>query len=370
MIHKQSCFSLFCRLFLGISLPLLWVLSGCGQSESTPPADQPGSSVEQGTPSVAVQTQALRIGTMEETIKTYGRVAPLPGHIQLTTVSYEASVRNIMVAEGQAVSAGQPLIEVTPSPAAQLALEQAELEQESATKNMALVKDRLDLKLATQQELLVEQQRLDLATQRLSNLRAKGLDGSNRIIKADSDGVIWQIRVQPGEMIPAGQTMIAMVPQGQAGVILGVEPEDIDHVHVGQPVRIKQINSAGGQMIPGKVSLVTHQINPSTRLIDIVVKPETMQPGILLNESVSGQIVLSSKETLIAPRAAVLPDDQGYHLFTVVDGLAVRHEVRIGLENHESMQVISDSLREGMRVIVVGNYGLADGMAVREEAKP
>jgi len=323
--------------------------------------------VSDQVPTVAVRTTPLWQGTMEETVEAYGRVIPLPGHVQLRNVLYEAIVRKILVVEGEAVSLGKPLIEMAPSPTTQLQLDQARLEHEAAKKKVRLVRQRMDFKLATQRELVDAQQVRDLAQGRMQTLLSKGIDGPT-ILKATSKGVVWKIRVQPGEIVPAGTVMLAMVPQGQEGVIVGVEPENIGHIRLGQKVGIKHVNATSNPAIPGKISLVTQQINPNTRLIDVLVQPDSVRHDLLLNDYVTARIVLASREALIAPRNAVLADDEGYSLFTVENGHAVRHHVRIGLESSKSVEILSENLHAGMRLVVTGNYELKDGTAVREEA--
>ncbi len=315
---------------------LFFLFAACSASDSkTPPlaADPAGKTVEQNKPSVQIKTDVLQKGMMDKIITAYGRVVPLSGHTRSSAVPYESLVQTITVTEGQQVSNHEALIEVGPSPATQLEFEQAQLEYETAKKNATLVTERMDLKLATRQETLDAQQRLMLSKQRVENWRKKGL-GAPTVLKSDSAGVVWNIQVQPGEIVPAGQMMLAMVPEGKAGVILGIEPENIDQFGLGTTAHITRVNgSPEHSPIAGKVSFIAQQLNPDTRLIDVLVQPDQIQNGLLLNEYVSGQIVISSKETLIAPKAAVLPDDQGFHLFTFSNQHAVRHSVQIGLKD-------------------------------------
>jgi multidrug efflux pump subunit AcrA (membrane-fusion protein) len=65
------------------------------------------------------------------------------------------------------------------------------------------------------------------------------------------------------------------------------------------------------------------------------------------------------------PRPAVLPNEsRGYEVFTVANNRAVKHTVKVGLENPEEVQAMANTLHEGDSVITLGNYELEDGMAV------
>jgi hypothetical protein len=100
-------------------------------------------------------------------------------------------------------------------------------------------------------------------------------------------------------------------------------------------------------------------------LLSVLVRPDA-ESGLLLNELVQGRITVSSKRTLLAPRTAVLPEPEAdaFSLFTVVQGHAVRHRIRIGLENDSQVEIIALTVKEQDDIVVLGNYELQDGMAV------
>ena len=68
---------------------------------------------------------------------------------------------------------------------------------------------------------------------------------------------------------------------------------------------------------------------------------------------------------MIVPRSAVLPEEDHYILFTIKDGRAQEHTVRVGLENEKDVEVIANDLQAGEPVVTLGNYELKDGMAVK-----
>jgi membrane fusion protein, multidrug efflux system len=93
--------------------------------------------------------------------------------------------------------------------------------------------------------------------------------------------------------------------------------------------------------------------------------------NFLLDESVTGKITVDTARGLIVPRSAVLPAGDGtYTLFTVHNGRAVKHLVRINLENDQEVELKDGGLQIGEQVVVVGNYELKDGMAVKVQVVP
>jgi multidrug efflux pump subunit AcrA (membrane-fusion protein) len=118
--------------------------------------------------------------------------------------------------------------------------------------------------------------------------------------------------------------------------------------------------------VSGRIRLITRRVNPETRLVDVFVAP-SMEGRLLLNEYVEGRIVIAGSDALVVPRASALPEAGQYVLYTVEKDRAVRHVVRLGLENTAEVQVTGDGLQEGQSVVVTGNSELHDGMAVRVE---
>ena len=92
--------------------------------------------------------------------------------------------------------------------------------------------------------------------------------------------------------------------------------------------------------------------------------PCLRRPSSCSGQSVLGKITVASVQGLIVPRAAVLPEEDKFVLFTVENGHAVKHVVKVGLENREEINVIAPDLQAGKPVVVLGNYELKDKMAV------
>ena len=172
--------------------------------------------------------------------------------------------------------------------------------------------------------------------------------------------------MQPGAIVAAGMALVETIGQDQITVRIGVEDEDVGHLEQGQAVRILPVNAADGRTIDGRVHLITRQVNPATRLVDVFVSPAD-GARLLLNEYVEARIAIAAHDALVVPRAAVLPEDGQYVLYTVADGRATRQVVTIGLENATHIEVAGDGLQEGQAVVVVGNSELHDGMAVAAE---
>jgi membrane fusion protein (multidrug efflux system) len=165
-----------------------------------------------------------------------------------------------------------------------------------------------------------------------------------------------------GKIVAAGSPLLAIVPAKKIEVQLGVEPENSSHLKAGQPVTLSAVNQDGvsGE---GKIRLIASRVNPQTRLVDVFVIVSPDLP-LLLEGYVRGEIQIEEKIAFVVPRQAVLPDEDGEILFTVVNGHAKKHTVTPGLETDAETEVTGGDLKPGDEVVTTGNSQLEDGMPV------
>jgi RND family efflux transporter, MFP subunit len=322
---------------------------------------------EDSSPVVRVKTVPLSYGRINETLTAHGIVEPPLSTIETYNVTFECIVTRVLVTGGQVVNPGELLLIIKPSPDTQLIFKQAQDELKSVRLEEELLNDRIKLQLSTKQDMVPVQLRIRLAEKRLSSLKERGVE-SMKEIRADSAGIVYFIGAQPGQSLPAGTNLLQLAHEDQIIVRLGVESEDFNRLEKGQLVKLKPILAPDSKSIEGIIQIITRKVDPITRLVSVLVKP--MSEGkLLLNDYIEGKIIVSSRNALLAPREAILPDGGGHSLFTVREGHAVRHLVEIGLETSGKREIISKELKEGYPVVVLGNYELSDGMTVVEERK-
>jgi membrane fusion protein (multidrug efflux system) len=320
---------------------------------------------EAGGPVARVKTAAIRTGTIEEIITVYGEVMPAPGSLQSVSVPFESRVRRVMVNLGQDVTQAEPLVEVEPSPDTYLKLRQAQNLYETTKQALRHVQDRFDLKLATNDQLVQAKQTAQQAELDLQSMKQRGIGGPQEIL-ADVEGLVNSVSAQVGAIVPAGTPLLQLVKQRRLEARLGVESENIERVRTGMPVFISFVNVPASPALSGTIRKISHLVNPASRVVDVFV---SLPPSskLLLGQSVLGKITVASVQGLVVPRAAVLPEEDKFVLFTVEKGHAVKHTVKPGLDNGTDINVIAPDLRDGTPVVVLGNYELKDKMAVAPE---
>lgn len=318
-------------------------------------------------PVAQVQVAPIKKGTIASHLTVYGTVVAAKGKGRVLNLPYEARIHRVLVIPGQEVEVGAPLCEIAPSSPASLQRALAQAEQSSAQKELSLLRQQMELGMATQGQVLQAEKALQAAQLNLKSLAQQGA-GRPRLIHAPAAGVVIQVMIQAGQLVPAGGPLVETISRNDLEVRLGLEKENVGQLRLGQPVRLWPINDGSAQGVSGTVRVITRQVDPQTRLVNVYVAPEQAGEGLWLNEYVKGRLTLASRQGLWVPPAAVLPRQDGSHeIFTVKDGRAVRCLVQVGLDNPDQVQIEGPGLAEGQPVIVVGNSQVGDGMAVAME---
>jgi RND family efflux transporter MFP subunit len=315
-----------------------------------------------------VKTVPIRRKSISASVVAYGTVVARASSIRNVAVPFKAQVLRILVSGGQHVRKHEPLLQLESTNSELLTLAQAKSSAFAAREQLAEVKQKFVLHLATRQSLLSAQQALQLAQLNLTNLQALGIGGP-RLIKAPASGVVSKILSGPGQIILPGGPLLQLVSSRNIEVQLGLEPEDSIKVRRGQSVALTPVGERTSHRIIGSISLITQRVNPLTRLVDVFVTPRP-HSGLLLGQYVEGKFTIARATGLVVPRAAVLPDGNKEELFTVQHGHAVLHDVHIGLANAQFLQLLNSNLTPGQQAVIVGNAELSNGMAVTGTFKP
>jgi membrane fusion protein (multidrug efflux system) len=326
---------------------------------------------EAPAPTAEVRLASLQLQPISETLPAFGVVEAAPAGARVVTLGYDCIVQSIAATAGTRVAPGDPILVVAPTADAQLQLDSTRSSAALAEKSLAATQQRYDLRLVTSQDLLAAQQSAEDARIKLASYERRLAGGDGRI-EAEAAGIVTKLDWQPGAMIPAGTALATISASGQLEAHFTVEASDAGRVRAGQSVTFASANRPEADPAASAVRLVGGSVDAASGAVDVrvpVPPGASWYPG----EHVKGEIELQRKTVLVAPRSAVLPDDDQQVLYTVKDHKAVRHEVRIGITSGDSIEVIAPDLRAGDEAVIQGNYELEDGMAVQAaapEAKP
>jgi HlyD family secretion protein len=234
---------------------------------------------------------------------------------------------------------------------AQLALVQAKNQYDIATKHL-----QIQQSVSHEQEVKVAAAQRNAAKARLDSAQAQ-FDYSR--ITSPIDGVVTDRPVYAGETPASGSPLITVMDLSQIIAKSHVSLDDSKQIKVGDPANI--FPTDGGAQIPGKVTVISPALDPSSTTVEVWVQAPNMgnrlTPGTSLRVEMIAQTVPAAS---VIPWAAVLTGVTGSTFVIVVtpDNKPQRKPVTLGIRDGANVQ-IKEGLNNGERVVTTGAFELA-----------
>jgi RND family efflux transporter MFP subunit len=313
-------------------------------------------------PSALVKTAPLQQQTLSDVLTAFGQV--VPGLDVAISFPRAGQVSRLLVIQGQRVQRGTPLVTLTSDPTARLAYTQASNAVDFAQGEVRRVQELFSLQLATQSQVDAARRALHDADAMLMAQRRLGGATGTGTLTAPFDGVVDSVSVSQGDRVQPGAVIMQLGHTDILRVRLGVEPNDWRSVRVGIPVTLTVLDDS-----TKSVSVVITEsqglVDPKTQLIDAVAMvPATRASYLVPGMHVRATIKVGQRSSWVVPRSAVLTDSAGAYVFQVSGGKARRVAVTQGAESR-GLIAISGPVDSRLPVVVLGNYELQDGMAIR-----
>ncbi len=284
-------------------------------------------------------------------------------------------VREILVAPGQFVHAGQPLLTVT-SPdysAARSsyikALDAYALSDKLYTRAKDLFAHGAIAEADLQQAESVHTQAHADVESSADALRALGLKDPDAVVKntlpttseipivAPVSGEIVERLVGPGQLLQAGATQCFTISNtNTVWVLVNVYQSDLPFVHVGDTVEIN--TETYPDAFHGKISYVAPALDPTTRTLQARIVTENPQKKLKKDMYVTAQVNAGAiRDAITVPDTSVLRDSENEpFVYVLTNGNQfARRGVTLGTSGNGRTQITS-GLKEGEQV--VGNGSL------------
>lgn len=318
-----------------------------------------GADAADVTPTASVTVAAVERRALRSTASVYGVIQAGPAGSVTLAAPRAVIVRRVLVRPGATVSAGQPLIELADAPVAALAYAQAVNALKAAGNDLARVQRLYDQHLAASDQLIAAQKAAADAEAAVTAQTRQGAGQMRQTLRAPAAAIVTSIPVAVGDHTAQDGPLIVLAREGGLVAKLGLEPS-AGHFQAGQPVTLRAV--AGGPAIGSRLTMVGRAADPATKTIDAIAPLE--RTVIPLGAAVQGEVVTGTSEGLTVPRASVVFDETGSHVFVVAGGKARRVFVTAGAD-HGDQLAVTGGLKAGDQVAVQGAYELQDGMAVK-----
>jgi len=288
-----------------------------------------------------------------------------------------AEVREVLVREGESVTAGQILVRMDASEF-QARVDQAkgnlhamraqlEIASKNRDNNRALLDKGFISRAAfdnTASQFAAAQANVESAQGALDIVQ-KLLNDS--VVRAPISGLIAVRNVQPGEKVSTDYKLLDIVNLKKMECEALVPTSDIPKIKIGQSVLL-HIEGLTEEFI-GNVTRINPATQAGSRSIAIYIQVANPQDMLKVGMFVDAQLVLRTKANAIAiPQTAVHKESSGAYVYALEKNLIVRKNITLGQEGR-SGEVALIEITSGLNVedqIVKTDMGnLRPGTAVR-----
>ena len=346
-------------LYLALPASLALLLSAC---EQAPPP------VQALRPALVVQPQAAAAVSDSYPGEVHARHEP-----QLAfRVAGKVSKR--LVEEGDRVKAQQPLAELDPQDL-RLELEANRAQLTAAQANLNLVKAERDRYATLLERGMVSRSLFDSADNqyrageaRLRQIKAQLEVADNQagyaVLRAPQAGVIARRMVETGQVVAAGQTVLALAADGEREVAISLPEHSFAQLRIGQPVAV-ELWSQPEQRFAGQIRELSPSADPRSRTFAARVAFSRDDVPAQIGQSARVFIAPAQAAPLSVPLAAVSAENGVSYVWRLQPGDRVRRTpVRVGAYGDDSVPVL-EGLKAGDWVVAAGVHVLRDGQQVR-----
>ena len=206
--------------------------------------------------------------------------------------------------------------------------ERYRLQYQTTSKEVASLQQQL------QQQRLSSELQLQQAT---NQLQLASTSGDNRMIKSFSDGVVYEILKQRGDMIYPNQP-IALVGSGKMIAKLLVDEDDFQKVKEGQKVLIT-MDAYPGKTFTAKLSKIYPFLNKVEQSFRVDALFDNELPAKVYGLNIEANIVIRENvQALVIPKRAVMKGDS---VAVKENGKAITLKITKGAEDKDWVQVTS-----------------------------
>jgi membrane fusion protein, multidrug efflux system len=345
------------------------LLSGCGRHE-----------VKKEIPPRPVQTALAAKKDVPFFIDSFGYINVVYNVNIVSQVT--GKVMESLFVEGQHVKKGDKLFTIDKAPyqadldkaLAELAKDQAQLklDQDNLERNRPLVKEKVISEQAFEQyvtNVALDKAKIDLDK---ANIETTRINLGYCDIVSPVDGITSKRLVDPGNTVPAntGPTLVNIRSIDPIYVDFNISEAELDRVRsamASDRLKVEMKTQDGKSIRVGELSLLENTVDTRTGTALLRATAENKDSKFWPGQFVLVRLILGmEKEAIVLPENAVQLGMDGYYSFRVKDGKAELVKLSIGTRN-ESLIVVHDcNIKEGDKVVVVGQMSLSPGVAVKE----
>ena len=227
-------------------------------------------------------------------------------------------------------------------------------------------------KFISQSALDIREAELKTSAARVSQVKANAAVSSNQsrytALVADRDGVVTQIRAEPGQVVEAGEMVAQIADTKQIEVLVAVPESRMATLKVGDTATVKLWASQATdseRTYAARVREIAPAANSATRAFDVRVTITDADEAVKMGMTAGVRFAQIEADKIMIASSA-LTQIKGKNSVWVIDksGIANLREVAAG-QYTENGVVITNGLQVGEMIAIAGVHTLIKGQKVK-----
>jgi len=185
-------------------------------------------------------------------------------------------------------------------------------------------------------------------------------------LKADKAGIVTTVMSEPGQVVSAGQAVVAQAEAGETEIAIAVPEQDAGRLTVGQRAKVTLWAGPRASVV-GRIREIAGQADPASRTYAVRIAVNTPPPAMRLGMTASVALTIDDEVTpLVMPLTALAESDDGPVAYVVDQANKVVRKTAVTVAGiAESGVRIAGGLQAGDMVVTTGVQFLRDGMRIR-----
>ena len=318
-------------------------------------------------PPTTVTSAVVKQSDWRPTLSAIGSVSPVQG----ATIGAEipGMVAEINFQSGQPVKKGDLLLKLDAS--SEIAqLRSAQADEELAKADLERAQDLATRKVISQAEMDAAQSKYSQKKAMVDNMQAI-ID--KKEIHAPFDGVAGIRSVNPGQMVKAGDPLVALQTLDHVFVDFSLPQNDFAKISDGLPVRVTT-DAVPGREFSGTLSAINPAVDQATRTVKLQATLDNRDHALRAGMFAKVEVLLPEKNSILyIPATSVVYAPFGDSIYVIEkkhdektkqDELVLRQQfVRLG-ETRGDFVAVTEGLKAGQQVVSTGAFKLRNGMHV------
>jgi membrane fusion protein (multidrug efflux system) len=287
----------------------------------------------------------------------------------MLSMELPGTVQEVKFQNGSWVEKGEVLVQLDVS-SEEAQLRSAEADAELARLAFERAQNLRKSNVISQSELDAANATYKQKVATVDNMRAQI---AKKTIRAPFSGEAGIRQVNPGQMVPAGQQIVALQSLDPIFVNFALPQQYLPQLKDGLSVRVTT-DALTNHRFTGKLTAINPQVDEVTRNVELQAtlenKEHLLRPGMFVKVTV---VLPQTEKTLVIPSTAVSYAPFGDSVFVIEkkhdeksgkDGLVLRQQfIRTG-ETRGDFVAVTQGLKAGEKVVSTGVFKLRNGAPV------